>query len=213
MIPRPIANWLRSIVRKPPASVPTSPPIVAPVIAGTTPNSHLANDEHQAPPALESILHVAEVDNASFFVSDLFRRKFAGATPDTPRHFVAFYRSEAQALIPIGYVHHSPWENCYMCGGLVIDDRIYRRLPAHHRRAIRERGGIAEYLLTESFKRVKPGSIAIWGHVGNKQAEEVDLRVGFEHTDDPYVMVIWNQDLPDHEKAAWVRRVVALGGF
>jgi hypothetical protein len=126
---------------------------------------------------------------------------------------VAFYKPAPNTLIPVGYVHQSTWEGCHLCGGLVIDDRLYRRINPAHRKTIRDAGGIAELLLKESFARVMPQSIAIWGYVGDKQAEQVDLRVGFRHTHHPLVMVIWNRELDEAQKAQWIDRVVALGPF
>jgi hypothetical protein len=162
---------------------------------------------------LDEILHVAEVGRADFLIGDLFERRFGAPPPELGRHFVAFHKPSSNVLVPIGYVHYSPWETSYMCGGLVIDDRLYRRMEPTHRRVIRESGGIAELLLRESFLRVKPASMAIWGYVGNKQAEMVDLRVGFQHTSHPHVMVIWNVELDEDEKQRWIATVSGLGPF
>lgn len=177
-------------------------------------NAAVAVPQEEALARLEEIVAVCEVDQAEFFVGDLFRRRFnTSASPDYPRHFVAFYKPAPNTLIPVGYVHQSTWEGCHLCGGLVIDDRLYRRMAPSHRKAIRDGGGIAELLLRESFARVMPQSIAIWGYVGDKQAEQVDLRVGFIHTHHPHVMVIWNRDLDEKQKTEWINRVVALGPF
>ncbi len=56
-------------------------------------------------------------------------------------------------------------------------------------------------------------ALAIWGFVGDKLAEQVDLRVGFVHTDIPYLMVVWLKALTEEEKTAWVRKASALGPF
>jgi len=161
------------------------------------------------------ILHVTEVDDADFFIGDLFRRRFKTAVvPDFPRHFVAFYRNPpASVVLPMGYVHFTPWEGCHLCGGLVIDERRWRDLPAPHRGLIRGSGGVAEYMLRQAIGRVLPESIAVWGRVGDRLAEKVDLRVGFVHTGRPYLMVIWNHALSEEQRAEWVRRAEALGDF
>ncbi|MCL2309290.1 MAG: hypothetical protein FWC42_03295 [Proteobacteria bacterium] len=164
---------------------------------------------------ISDVLCVTEIANAEFFVGDLFRRRFnTPSFPDTPRHFVAFYKSGERTMMPVGYVHQSPWECCFMCGGLVIDERFYRTIPAAHRRIIREAGGIAEHLLRESFAAVHcEETLAIWGFVGDKLAEQVDLRVGFVHSGIPHLMVVWLKSLPEEEKTAWIRKVAALGPF
>jgi hypothetical protein len=164
---------------------------------------------------ISDILCVTEVANAEFFVGDLFRRRFnTPSFPDIPRHFVAFYKIDEKTMMPVGYVHQTPWEHCYLCGGLVIDDRFYRLIPAAHRRLIREAGGIAEYLQRESFVAIsREDTLAIWGLVGDKLAEQVDLRVGFVHTDVPYLMAVWLKPLPEEEKAVWIQKAAALGPF
>jgi hypothetical protein len=179
-----------------------------------------ANDTtHRAPqePLIEArsigdILRVEETTSAEYFVGDLFRRKFGGDPPDYPKHFVAFYRAGRATYWPLGYVHYTSFEDTYLCGGMVMDDRLYRRAPNAHRKLIKEVGGVAEFMLRETFARLAHAP-AIWGYVGDKQAEEVDARVGFRHTRHPHVMVVWNHDLPEHEKEARLERAIALGPF
>ena len=159
-------------------------------------------------------LQVTEVDQAELFISKLFQRKFHCQPPDFKRHFVAFYKPdpESSQVIPVGYVHQTPYLDCHLCGGLVIDDRIYRRIPARQRRIIRESGGIAELLLRYSFSKLG-NTKAIWGYVGDKRAEKVDLRVGFIHTEVDYIMVYWKQDLSQQEKQALLEKIIAVGPF
>ena len=162
--------------------------------------------------SIADLVHVDEVGDAEFYAGDLFRRRFRQAPPSLPRHFVAFYREARTRYRSIGYVHYSPFEDTFLCGGLVIDDRAYRRIPAPHRAIIKRAGGIAELMLRTTFARLAAAP-AIWGYVGDKQAEEVDLRAGFRRTHHPHVMVVWNRDLPEVEKAARLERVIALGPF
>ncbi|MEO8754159.1 MAG: hypothetical protein ABI624_15930 [Casimicrobiaceae bacterium] len=172
--------------------------------------------EEREPPieaaSIEDILCVEETATAEFFVGDLFRRRFGGAPPDYPRHFVAFYRAGRALYWPLGYVHYTAFEDTFLCGGMVMDDRLYRRIPGAHRQLIKQAGGVAERLLQETFARLAHAP-AIWGYVGDRQAEAVDVRVGFRHTHHRHVMVVWNRDLPDAEKEARLARVIALGPF
>jgi hypothetical protein len=178
-----------------------------------------ASDSHREPDeapidaiALGDILRVEEVSDAEFYAGELFRRRFRGDPPDFPRHFVPFYRQGRTTYRPVGYVHYTAFEDSWLCGGLVMDDRLYRRMPAPHRKLIKDAGGIAEMMLRDTFARLAQAP-AIWGYVGDKQAEVVDLRAGFRHTHHRHVMVVWNRDLPDEEKAARIERVIALGPF
>lgn len=167
------------------------------------------------PVILDQIFVVVEVDNAEFFVGDLFRRRFyTDVFPKEPRHFVAFAVLPDGGVLSLGYVHYKMWEGCALCGGLVIDERKFRRLPSTTRRSIRQAGGVAEQLLRQSFSRIQNSTIAIWGHVGNKQSEAVCLRVGFERTAAQYVMVVWGDvPLSAEQKRLWIERVVEFGPF
>lgn len=162
--------------------------------------------------SVSDIVHVDEVGDAEFYAGDLFRRRFGHAPPAFPSHYVAFYRASRSSYWPAGYVHYAAFEDMYMCGGMVVDDRLYRRIPTEHRALIRNAGGIAEIMLRDTFARLRHAP-AIWGYVGDKQAEAVDLRAGFVHTHHPHVMVVWNRALPEVEKAALIERVIALGPF
>jgi hypothetical protein len=164
---------------------------------------------------LGDVFVVVEVDQAEAFVGDLFRRRFhTNSFPDYPRHFVAFAILPDKRFITLGYVHYTMWEGSALCGGLVIDERHYRRLPLPVRKAIHQAGGVAEQLLRHTFSLLRDNTKAIWGHVGDKQSEKVCLRVGFEFTDSQYVMVVWNSpNLAQAEKKDWVERVNALGPF
>jgi hypothetical protein len=175
-----------------------------------------ARTEPDEPPieakSIADIVRVEETSDAEFYAGDLFRRRFGGDPPNYPKHYIAFYRHGRTRYLPVGYIHYTTFEDTYLCGGMVIDDRLYRRVPAAHRKLIKDAGGIAEIMLRETFARLSDAP-AIWGYVGNKQAEEVDVRVGFRHTHHPHVMVVWNRDLSEAEKDARLERVIALGRF
>lgn len=164
--------------------------------------------------ALHEFFCVVEVGEADFLVGSLFRRRFGcDSFPQTPKHFVAFFKQADGSLLTLGYVHFEMWQQQALCGGLVIDERAWRLLPAPERMLLRQQGGVAEMLLRASFDQLPDDLIAIWGYVGDKQAEKVDLRVGFRHTPVEHVMVIWRSDSSDAEKALWLQKVADLGPF
>ena len=162
--------------------------------------------------SIDDIIRVEEVSDAEFFIGDLFRRRFHGDPPNYPRHFVAFYRPIRSRLEAVGFVHYLAFEDSYLCGGLVIDERRYRQMPTLHRKVIKAAGGIAEKMLRATFARLADAP-AIWGYVGDALAEKVDLRAGFRHTTHQHIMVCWNKDLSPEEKEERLARVVALGPF
>lgn len=193
-------------------------PAPTPSAAPVTPDARAApaKAETDDPPidanSPADIVRVEEVSDAEFYAGDLFRRRFRSNPPNYPKHYVAFYRQGRTRYLPVGYIHYAAFEDTYLCGGMVIDERLYRRIPAAHRKLIKDAGGIAEIMLRETFARLAAAP-AIWGYVGDKQAEEVTIRVGFRHTHHPHVMVVWSRNLPETEKAARLERVVALGPF
>lgn len=172
-------------------------------------------NESEAPARdFAAFFRVVEVVDADFLVGALFRRRFStDSFPRSPKHFVAFYKGTDGTLLPLGYVHFEIWEGQAMGGGLVIDERLYRRMPSGDRDLIRANGGVAEALLRASIALLPDDLIGIWGYVGDKQAEKVDLRVGFRHTGRPHLMVIWRNEPDDAGKAYWIGRAEAYGPF
>lgn len=166
-------------------------------------------------PTLEQCFIVLEVDDAEPVAGSVFRRRFkTDSFPENPRHYVAFAVMEDGSLLSIGYVHYTIWEGCALCGGLVVDDRHYRKLPKPLRHTLQDAGGIAELLLRQSFERLPKGTIAIWGHVGDKLSQKVCLRVGFEKTDKQFLLVVWKkEDLTQDEKETWIDRAFAITPF
>lgn len=157
---------------------------------------------------------VVEVGDAEFLVGDLFRRRFAtDSFPATPKHFVAFYKTEDGALLALGYVHFEIWEGQAMGGGLVIDERAYRRVPAADREAIRAHGGVAEAMLRASFALLPAELVAIWAYIGDALSEKVNRRVGFLPTGERHVRVIWRNEPDAAGKARCLQRVVEYGPF
>jgi hypothetical protein len=168
--------------------------------------------EYVAASSIDGIIRVEEVSDAEFFIGDLFRRRFHSDPPNYRRNFVAFYQPIRSRLEAVGYVHYTAHEDSYLCGGLVIDERRYRQMPADHRKVIKAAGGIAEKMLRVTFAQLADAP-AIWGYVGDVLAEKVDLRAGFRHTTHKHIMVCWNRDLSAEEKERRLAKVVALGPF
>ena len=211
-LPTPLRAWLRD----------WTPPALARLLTSNTEKpqpsgntTHSAETPQSSSDVLEQIFCVVEVDNAEPLVGALFRRRFQTEHfPDEPRHFVAFATLPDATLLSLGYVHYTMWQGCALCGGLVIDERHYRRLPTAIRRTLQAAGGVAELLLRHSFDRLPADTPAIWGHVGDRQSEKVCLRVGFERTDVQYLLAVWRKPhLDEASKRAWVERVSAITPF
>ncbi len=191
----------------PPADHRSGPPDVAEQV--------ILRPQVETPPSvstIDDIIRVERVKNAEFYVGDLFRRRFGSHPPDYPIHFVAIHRIAPNHLQAVGYVHYLAFEDSYLCGGLVIDERRYRRMRGEHRSTLRGAGGIAEILLRAAMVELATAP-AIWGYVGDLLSEKVNMRVGLQRTAHQYLMVRWSQPLPQQEKDQRLARVAALGPF
>ena len=165
---------------------------------------------HEASVVLPFI-RVVEVEDAAPFAGELFLRKFNHSIPEYPRHFIALYKSNPATSTTVAYVHYLPFENTYLCGGMCVDNAVYRQMPREHVRQIRQVGSLAEYILRNTFDMIGPCA-AIFGSVGDAMARNVDLRAGFVDTGKPHLMVVW-RDVKESEKPALLAKVVALGSF
>ena len=157
-------------------------------------------------PSLDETIRVIEIEDPAI-AAHLFRRKFGQEIPQFPRHFVAMAGKECA-----GYVHYTAWQGDYLCGGLCIDDRVYRSLSPLQRAWLRERGGIAEMMMRHAHATLTDGA-AIWGYIGDKQAEAVDRRVGFEKVSEPYLFVIWVKPISEDGKKRRIAAAEKLGAF
>ena len=157
-------------------------------------------------PSLDETIRVVEIDDPAI-AAHLFRRKFGQEIPQFPRHFVAMAGKECA-----GYVHYTAWQGDYLCGGLCIDDRVYRSLSPLQRAWLRDRGGIAEMMMRHAHAALTDGA-AIWGYIGDKQAEAVDRRVGFEKVAEPYLFVIWVKPISEDGKKRRIAAAEKLGAF
>lgn len=157
-------------------------------------------------------LTTVEVADAEPLAGELFRRLFHFPPPDYPRHFVAMYERDAGETLTLGYIHFTPHGAVYLCGGMAFDERLYRRLPAADRQALRAMGGVA-HLMHERTRPALADAEAIFGYVGDVKAERVDLRSGFVHTGHKHLIVTWLRALAPQRQAALVEEIRALGPF
>lgn len=208
-----LKSWLGWAARAPVAVAPASM-TPAPAAVAQHGIEHVGIEHAGVARDFPALFCVVEVADAEFLVGDLFRRRFAtDSFPASPKHFVAFYKSEDGGLLALGYVHFEIWEGQALGGGLVIDERAYRRVPAAERAAIRARGGVAEAMLRASFALLPADLVAIWAYIGDALSEKVNRRVGFLPTGERHVRVIWRNEPDAAGKARCLQRVVEYGPF
>ncbi|MGE5089061.1 MAG: hypothetical protein ACM3QY_08025 [Candidatus Levyibacteriota bacterium] len=166
---------------------------------------------YRLPDPLAGWFSICEIGDPEALAGDLFRRCFRHDPPRVPRNYVARVVQDGEQHT-IGYVHMHPLDDMFLCGGMCMDDRVFRRLPAARRAALKAAGGVAEQMLRHGFAELSHAQ-AIFGYVGDRRAERVDLRAGFVHTGVRYLIVHWPRPLPEAEKAARVQRVADIGPF
>ena len=98
---------------------------------------------YRLPGVLASWFSIVEVRDAEPMAGEMFRQSFNDYPPDVPHHYVARVSLDGEQRT-IGYVHMRPLEDMFLCGGMCMDDRVFRRLPHERRAALKAVGGVAE---------------------------------------------------------------------
>ena len=158
-------------------------------------------------------LAIEEVEDATGPAGELFQRTFAHPIPDFPRHFVAFHHERTAHPRVAGYIHYTAWETIgWLCGGLCVDPAAYTRAAPEIAAAWKHAGGIGEIILRDTFARLTDRA-AIFGYCGDPRQWQHDLNVGFVPAGPPRLLVRWNRELPEDERARLIAHAAALGPF
>lgn len=152
-----------------------------------------------------SRIDVVEVEDAREPAGALFEKAFDAPIPEQPRHFLLRAHTGDAAPVTLGYVHFTRVDDFYLGGGMCVDSRAIRRLPATLRKALAEQGGAAFSMLSRAVDELTDCD-AVFGHVGHRLAYRIDLAVGFEPTRYPHLIVYWKRAL---DAAAQERTVEA----
>lgn len=162
---------------------------------------------------LAPFLTVSEVDDGSFFVEELFRRKFGSAPPGTAHHVVAFHKRAPQQLRVLGYAHFLPFGDIMLVGGVCTDGAAFETMAAQEREAIRASGGVYFNVLRYAFARFADRCEAYFGYCGDARAEAVNLAAGFVRTAHPHLLVNFHKPLHEVMQRALVAKAAAIGPF
>jgi len=139
----------------------------------------------------------------------LFRRCFRSEPPEYRRHFVAIRPSDE---LVAGYIHFTEFERgVYLCGGLCIDTRLYRRLSPDERVAIAARGSLSRWLIDESIAALGPKR-AVFAYTGNTRSRTDAFALRFVQTENRFLLAQWH-DEPAPLRSELVLRVAAHGPF
>lgn len=159
-----------------------------------------------------------EVSDARLLAGALFQKSFGHPVPDYPRHFVMLFSppqadgTEGGATRVVGYIHHLPFAEVYLGGGMCIDPSVYRQLPQWLFDQIKQEGGLATIIVKQSVSMLDDAP-AVFGHVGEKRARQSDIRAGFVDTEFPHLMVFWRRQLAPEQQRDLIAKVAANGPF
>ena len=140
----------------------------------------------------------------------LFRRSFGAEPPSIPRHFVAVPRFDADQVS--AYVHFRECEpGVYLCGGLCVDTRVYRRMSAQTRTQLKSAGSLSRWLSDTSIGMLGRKR-AVFAYTGNVRSRRDAFALGFELTGHPHLLVQWH-DEPQAKRGELLSDVARLGPF
>ncbi len=159
-----------------------------------------------------SSLRVLEVQDAAPSAGALFARKFGHPVPDFPHHFVLVFQPPGQEARTLAYVHHTAFESGYLAGGLVSDGNEFRKLTRQTQDELMERGGMAQWVMSESCQRLQPCD-AFYAYIGDHKSRDLNLRIGYRLVQAPYLYVLPSAGVSEERLAALTAKVVALGPF
>lgn len=144
--------------------------------------------------AIENFIIVTEVDRGPAFVEPIFQRKYRAAAPDFGHHVVAFYRRADGAFMPASYVHFTDCSDIYLAGGACTDGEVLRAMEPAQREAVQDYGALMLATLRYGFERWGTRCEAVFTCCNDARALQTTPKVGFEPTDEPYLLVRWTRE-------------------
>lgn len=142
----------------------------------------------------------------------LFRRKFGHPLPDFPAHYIATYRGIDTAEA-IGYVHMTTLDEVRLCGGLCVDEGVYRRMSPAQLANVRSVGGIARMMVAIATAD-RGAALASFGYMGNRQSQMIAEEVGYECALAPHIFAYWHVvSMARETRSTLLEKVRCLGAF
>lgn len=154
-----------------------------------------------------------EVRDGAPYAGALFQRKFGAPIPTYPNHYVALYRAADGALHVASYGHVLLHEGIGFGGGSCTDERVLRMMSSEERAQLKAAGGMHCLLIRFIFRAFAAKAPILFAYCGDKRAEIVDLRAGFERTDFPLLFRRVLTPLGADEIAAYTARAASFGPF
>lgn len=164
-------------------------------------------------PDQPAFLIFEEVREGAPYAGALFQRKFGSPIPAYPNHYIALYRDGEGALHLASYGHVLLHEGIGLGGGSCSDERVMRRMQSAERAQLKAAGGLHCLLIRFIFRAFAAKAPILFAYCGDKRAEIVDLRAGFERTPHPLLFRRVLAPLAETEIAALTQRAAVFGPF
>lgn len=162
-------------------------------------------------------LHVQRFSDAKYFAAPLFEEIFRHDFPVPPHNsgwaqYVAFYRWDDNRIEPVGFCNFVPLEDIWLEGGLCVNRSFYARLAEPQAAQCKGMGGVAQVIMEVAATEL--AACAAWfAYVGDAQSLKVCTRMGYERTEEQYLIVKWFRSLAQEKKKELIADVAALGPF
>ena len=160
----------------------------------------------------ESLL-ITIVDDAPFFVDELFQRKFAHTAPNHGVSLICFYRKSWDHFLPVCYANLLPHEEVVLVGGAMTDGRAFRHMPGELSENIRRTGGIYQHVIKFAFEHFKDQCEAFFALVEDERSMVVNLEAGFEPTRYQHLIAHFHKPLTTERKNFLIEKIHGIGPF
>ena len=152
------------------------------------------------------------VNSASFFVNDMFKRKFNSTAPDRGYHLVSFYKHE-NSFLPVGYLHYSPYKNVFLVGGGMTDGNVIKLMSDEEKATILKDNGVLYYMLKHGFEYFSDQCEAFFGHIDIPRSMEISLAAGFNKTQHQYLVANFHKPMSKWKKNRLIKIINEVGSF
>lgn len=163
---------------------------------------------------LQGDVIMAELENGSHIVDELFIRVFGHPAPTHGHHIVTFCRLDDGSYRVANYLNY--WvkdDACYIGGAVTDRDLIKNKINKNLLEKIGEYGGLYPLSIMYMIEHHLAEVSAIFGHTSVPRALEVILGLGFVATEEPYLYVKWAPCVSKRNKNSLLAQAIEIGAF
>lgn len=163
---------------------------------------------------LQGDVIMAELENGSYIVDELFMRVFGHPAPTHGHHIVTFCRLDDGSYRVANYLNYWVKDGaCYIGGAVTDKDLIKNKINKNLLTKIGEHGGLYPLSIMYMIEHHLGTVSAIFGHTSVSRALEVILGLGFIATGEPYLYVKWAPYVSKRNKKSLLAQAIEIGAF